>query len=342
MKETKMTNEIIINNKKIGSQHNPFFIAEAGLNHNGDIKIAKQMIDKAIESGADAIKFQTYKSEEFLTESSEYFNFFKNVELSFDEFKELSNYAKEKNFTFFSAPFDMPSADFLNQIDVPCFKIASSDLTNMPLIRHIAKMKKPMIISTGIGTMKEVEEAVNWCLLENNDQIALLHCVANYPALPEETNLSVITSMLKKFSFPIGYSDNGESELVDIAAVSLGACIVEKHYTLDKKFDGPDHFFSIEPKDMKQLTSQLSLIKKMKGTGLKEPTNFEISNKPAIRKSITAKIDIPEGEKLSENNISVKRPEGGIEPKLWDSVISKRSNKLIKKDSMINWNDLIN
>ena len=120
----------------------------------------------------------------------------------------------------------------------------------MPLIRHIAKMKKPMIISTGIGTMKEVEEAVNWCLLENNDQIALLHCVANYPALPEETNLSVITSMLKKFSFPIGYSDNGESELVDIAAVSLGACIVEKHYTLDKKFDGPDHFFSIEPKDM--------------------------------------------------------------------------------------------
>jgi sialic acid synthase SpsE len=148
--------------------------------------------------------------------------------------------------------------------------------------------------------------------------------------------------MLKKFSFPIGYSDNGESELVDIAAVSLGACIVEKHYTLDKKFDGPDHFFSIEPKDMKQLTSQLSLIKKMKGTGLKEPTNFEISNKPAIRKSITAKIDIPEGEKLSENNISVKRPEGGIEPKLWDSVISKRSNKLIKKDSVINWNDLIN
>ena len=334
--------ELIINGKKIGLNQNPYFIAEAGLNHNGDIKIAKQMIDKAIESGVDAIKFQTYKSEEFLTESSEYFNFFKNVELSFDEFNELNNYAKEKNFTFFSAPFDIPSADFLNKINVPCFKIASSDLTNMPLIRHIAKLKKPMIISTGIGTMKEVEEAVNWCLLENNNQIALLHCVANYPALPEETNLNVIKSMMKKFSFPIGYSDNGESTLVDIAAVSLGACIVEKHYTLDKKFDGPDHFFSIEPKDMKQLTSQLLLIKKMKGTGLKEPTNFEISNKPAIRKSITAKIDIPEGEKLSENNISVKRPEGGIEPKLWDSVISKRSNKLIKKDSVINWNDLIN
>jgi sialic acid synthase SpsE len=336
-----MNNEIIINNKKIGSQHNPFFIAEAGLNHNGDIEIAKKMIDKAIESGADAIKFQTYKSEEFLTESSEYFNFFKNVELSFDEFKELNNYAKEKNFTFFSAPFDIPSADFLYKIDVPCFKIASSDLTNMPLIRHIAKMKKPMIISTGIGTMKEIEEAVNWCLSENNDQIALLHCVANYPALPEETNLDAIKSMMKKFNFPIGFSDNGESELVDIAAVSLGACIVEKHYTLDKKFDGPDHSFSIEPKDLKNLTSQLSLIKKIKGTGLKQPTDFELLNKPAIRKSITAKVDILKGEKLTENNMSIKRPEGGIEPKSWDSLLSKCTNKLIKKDSVIKWDDLI-
>ena len=336
-----MNNEIIINNKKIGSQHNPFFIAEAGLNHNGDIEIAKKMIDKAIESGADAIKFQTYKSEEFLTESSEYFDFFKNVELSFDEFKELNNYAKEKNFTFFSAPFDIPSADFLYKIDVPCFKIASSDLTNMPLIRHIAKMKKPMIISTGIGTMKEIEEAVNWCLSENNDQIALLHCVANYPALPEETNLDAIKSMMKKFNFPIGFSDNGESELVDIAAVSLGACIVEKHYTLDKKFDGPDHSFSIEPKDLKNLTSQLSLIKKIKGTGLKQPTDFELLNKPAIRKSITAKVDILKGEKLTENNMSIKRPEGGIEPKSWDSLLSKCTNKLIKKDSVIKWDDLI-
>jgi len=336
-----MTYEIIINNKKIGSQYNPYFIAEAGLNHNGDIKIAKQMIDNAIESGADAIKFQTYKSEEFLTESSEYFDFFKNVELSYDEFKELNDYAKEKNFTFFSAPFDIPSADFLNQIDVPCFKIASSDLTNMPLIRHIAKMNKPMIISTGISTMNEVEEAVNWCLSEKNDQIALLHCVANYPALPEETNLDAIKSMMKKFNFPIGFSDNGESELVDIAAVSLGACIVEKHYTLDKKFDGPDHSFSIEPKDLKNLTSQLSLIKKIKGTGLKQPTDFELLNKPAIRKSITAKVDILKGEKLTENNMSIKRPEGGIEPKSWDSLLSKCTNKLIKKDSVIKWDDLI-
>ena len=158
-------------------------------------------------------------------------------------------------------------------------------------------------------------------------------------------SISIATFLMKsnqqKFDFPIGYSDNGESELVDIAAVSLGACIIEKHYTLNKKFDGPDHAFSIEPNKLKQLISQLSLIKKMTGTGLKQPTSLEISNKPAIRKSITAKIDIEKGEKLNEHNISVKRPEGGIEPKSWNDVISKSANKLIKKDSVIKWDDLV-
>lgn len=335
------SNELKINGKKIGSNYKLYFVAEAGLNHNGDIKIAKQMIDKAIESGADAIKFQTYKSEEFLTESSEYFNFFKSVELSYEEFKEISDYAKSKNLTFFSAPFDIPSADFLNQIKVPCFKIASSDLTNMPLIRHIAKMNKPMIISTGIGTLEEVEDAVNWCLSEGNNQLALLHCVANYPALPEEANLSAINTLMNKFNFPVGYSDNGESTLVALAAVSMGACIIEKHYTLNKKFDGPDHSFSIEPSALKQLISQLCITEKMKGTGKKIPNPSEISNRNTIRKSITAKIDIQEGEKLSENNLSIKRPEGGIEPKFWDSVINKQTNKLIKKDTSICWNDIL-
>ena len=333
--------ELIINGKKIGLNQNPYFIAEAGLNHNGDIKIAKQMIDKAIESGVDAIKFQTYKSEEFLTESSEYFNFFKNVELSFEEFEEISNYAKNKNFTFFSAPFDITSADFLNQINVPCFKIASSDLTNMPLIRHIAKMKKPMIISTGIGTMPEIEDAINWCLLEDNTQLALLHCVANYPALPEEANLNAINTMMNKFSFPIGYSDNGESTLVDLTAVSMGASIIEKHFTLDKKLDGPDHSFSIEPSGLKQLVSQLTVIEKMKGTGLKIPNPSETSNSNAIRKSITAKNNIEEGEEFSKNNLSIKRPSGGIEPKHWDTVLKKKSNKFIKKDTIIHWEDAL-
>lgn len=332
---------IKINNREIGQNKKTYFIAEAGLNHNGDINIAKKLVDKAFESGADAIKFQTYKSEEFLAESSEYFKFFKNVELSYDEFKEISDYARSKNITFFSAPFDIPSADFLNKIDVPCFKIASSDITNMPLIRHIAKMKKPMIISTGIGTIHEIEDAINWCFLEGNNQLILLHCVANYPALPDETNLSVINALKTKFNLPVGYSDNGESTLVDLSAVCFGANVIEKHFTIDKKLEGPDHSFSIDPDGLKNLILQIRSIEQMHGNGIKTPQQSELSNKQAIRKSITAKKDIEKDENFSQNNLSIKRPSGGIEPKYWDIVLDRKSNKFIKKDTLIHWNDVL-
>ena len=332
--------QFTINNKIIGPNQKPFFIAEAGLNHNGDIEIAKKMIDEAIASGADAIKFQTYKSEEFLTESSEYFDFFKNVELSFEEFKELNNYAKNKNFTFFSAPFDISSANFLHEIDVPCFKIASSDLTNMPLIKHIASMKKPMIISTGIGTMEEIEDAVNWCTTEGNNEIALLHCVANYPAQPHEVNMNAMLDMQKKFDFPIGYSDNGESLLVDLVAAALGAQIIEKHFTLSKEMPGPDHAFSIEPNELKSLISQIEEIFIIKGSEIKAPQPSEIKNRDLIRKSITAKHDLNQGDIITQNDILFKRPAGGIEPKSISLVLNKKLKTNIKKNSQIMWSDL--
>ena len=332
--------QFTINNKIIGPNQKPFFIAEAGLNHNGDIEIAKKMIDEAIASGADAIKFQTYKSEEFLTESSEYFDFFKNVELSFEEFKELNNYAKNKSFTFFSAPFDISSANFLHEIDVPCFKIASSDLTNMPLIRHIASMKKPMIISTGIGTIEEIEDAVNWCKDEGNNELALLHCVANYPAQPNEVNMNAMLDMQKKFAFPIGYSDNGESLLVDLVAAALGAQIIEKHFTLSKEMPGPDHAFSIEPNDLKSLISQIEEIFTIKGTNIKTPQPSEIKNRDLIRKSITAKHDLNQGDLITQNDILFKRPAGGIEPKSISMVLNKKLKTNIKKNSQILWSDL--
>ena len=332
---------IKIDKKEIGENHETFFIAEAGLNHNGDIDIAKKLIDKAFESGADAIKFQTFRSEEFLAESSEYFDFFKNAELSHAEFTELSNYASTKDIIFFSAPFDIPSADFLNKINVPCFKIASSDITNMPLIRHIAKMKKPMIISTGIGTMQEIEDAINWCHAEGNNEIILLHCVANYPTLPEETNLLAINTLKTKFNCPVGYSDNGESTLVDLTAVSLGANVVEKHFTIDKNLEGPDHFFSIDPPSLKDLLLQIRTIEKIRGNGIKIPQQSEILNRIAIRKSITAKNDIEKDEEFSINNLSIKRPSGGIEPKYWDDVVNRKANKFIKKDTIIDWKDTL-
>lgn len=328
-----------IDGKEIGNQ--TYFIAEAGLNHNGDIKIAKKLIEEANDSGADAIKFQTYKTENFITQSNPYFKFFKKVELSYEEFGEIKDYAKKVGITFFSTPFDTESVDYLDKIGVPCFKVASSDITNMPLIRHIAKKKKPMIISTGSSTLQEIQDSIHWCTFEGNSRIALLHCVANYPALPEESNLLSINTLKDIFHMPIGYSDNGDLILVDIVAISLGASIIEKHFTLDKKMKGPDHSFSIQPRDLKKLIHETRLIEKIKGSGIKMPQQSEISIRNIARRSITAKDDIKKGEEITGKKLSIKRPSDGIEPKYYDRILGKKANKDMKKDTTIYWKDIM-
>lgn len=330
---------ISIDNKKIGKGQNVYFIAEAGLNHNGDVKIAKKMINEAHICGADAIKFQTYKAELFLSESSQYFKFFKDVELDFEEFGELKDHAKSIGITFFSAPFDIESADYLKKINVPCFKIASADLTNIPLLAHIANMNLPMIISTGLATMQEIQEAVNICNYHGNKNLALLHCVANYPTLPEETNMNSINTMKERFGIPVGYSDNGDSTLVDLVAASIGADIIEKHFTLDRKMQGPDHSFSIDPLSLKNLIAEIRLVEKIKGDGIKVPQKSEINNRNAIRKSITASRNIQKGEQLIDSNLSIKRPAVGIEPKYLTKILGKKVNKNIDKDIPITWLD---
>lgn len=329
-----------IGNKKIGDDHPTFFIAEGGLNHNGDIKLAKNLIDKAFEAGASAIKFQTYQTEEFVRKSNKYFDLFKQAQLSYEEFGELSDYSKSKDLTFFSAPFDIESADYLKKIGVPCFKIASSDLINIPLIKHVAKMNLPMIISTGLATMDEVEQAVNCCLYEGNNKIALLHCIAHYPTIPEESNLNAITTMKKQFPFPIGYSDNGESTLVDLAAVSLGANLIEKHFTLDKKMEGPDHSFSIDPNGLKDLMKQIRTIEEIKGDGEKIPRRSELEGRYFIRTSITTRNPIKKGETFSKENLGIKRPAEGIEPKYYEQILGRKAKRDLDLDSAIKWEDL--
>jgi N-acetylneuraminate synthase/N,N'-diacetyllegionaminate synthase len=326
---------IKIENKEIGNDKPVYVVAEAGLNHNGDIKLAKQLIEKAVECGADAIKFQTFKTEEFLTTNSPYFDNFKNVELSYEEFGELNNYSKNLEISFFSAPFDLESAIYLNTLDVPCFKIASSDLTNFPLIKKIANFGKPMIISTGLANMKEIEEVVELCQSQNNEQLILLHSVSNYPTLPDETNLKVIDSLKQKFDYPIGYSDNGDSILVDIASVCMGANMLERHFTLDRKLEGPDHFFSITPTEFKELIQQIRIIEKIKGDGNKKPQDSELQLLKQIRKSLTARRDIQKGQIFTPENIAIKRPEDGIEPKYYDDIIGKKAVVNIKKDTSL-------
>lgn len=335
-----MDSLVEIDKTRIGDNEPTYFIAEAGLNHNGDMNTAKQLIETAKDCGANAIKFQTFKTEEFLSKSSQYFDLFKDVELTYEEFGELFDYAKNIDISFFSSPFDITSADALNDLNVPCFKIASSDLTNFPLLEHISKFNTPMIISTGLATMNEIIETIEICK-QNNNQLIILHCIANYPTQPDETNLDAILTMKQKFPFPIGYSDNGDSTLVDLVAVSLGATIIEKHFTLDKNSKGPDHSFSIEPNELKKLISQIRQIKQIKGNGIKSPQESEVPNINAIRKSITTKSDLQENQILTMNDLSIKRPASGIEPKFFNQVLGKKLKKFIKQDTPISWNDLL-
>ena len=335
-----MDSLVEIDKTRIGDNEPTYFIAEAGLNHNGDMNTAKQLIETAKDCGANAIKFQTFKTEEFLSKSSQYFDLFKDVELTYEEFGELFDYAKNIDISFFSSPFDITSADALNNLNVPCFKIASSDLTNFPLLEHISKFNTPMIISTGLATMNEIIETIEICK-QNNNQLIILHCIANYPTQPDETNLDAILTMKQKFPFPIGYSDNGDSTLVDLVAVSLGATVIEKHFTLDKNSKGPDHSFSIEPNELKKLISQIRQIKQIKGNGIKSPQESEVPNINAIRKSITAKSDLQENQILTMNDLSIKRPASGIEPKFFNQVLGKKLKKFIKQDTPISWNDLL-
>lgn len=324
-----------IDGKKIGENEKTYFIAEGGLNHNGDVEIAKKLTEEAHIAGADAIKFQTYKTEKFVTRTNKYYSFFKDVELSFEEFKEIQNFAKNIGITFFSSPFDLESVYFLKQIDVPCFKIASSEITNMPLLHNIAKMQVPMIISTGGATLLEIDEALKCCQSVGNSNIALMHCVLNYPAQPNEVNLKAMNTLREEFKIPIGYSDNGESSLVDLIAVGLGANLIEKHFTLDKKMNGPDHAFSIEPNELKILISQIRLIEEMRGDGKKIPQPSEINIKPITRKSLIATTNISKGEVFSEINVSIKRPAEGIEPKYFEQIIGKKAKKDIREDEAI-------
>ncbi len=329
-----------IDGRTIGPHKPTYFIAEAGLNHNTDIKLAKKLIEEAHNCGADAVKFQTFKSEKFLTTTSNYYDGFKQAELAYDKFAELKDYAKGIGITFFSAPFDIESANFLKKIGVPCFKIASGDLTDLPLIKHIAKMNMPMIISTGLATMEEVDEVVNLCMFQSNKKIALLHCVAHYPTDPEEANLLAMDTMRKRFHLPVGYSDNGESLLVDIVAASMGANLIEKHFTIDRKLPGPDHFFSIDPPRLKDLISKIRIIEQMRSDGIKLPQISEVKNRQDTRKSITAAQDIDENEIITAEKLLTKRPAIGIKPKYFERIIGKKANKKIKKDTAIQWEDI--
>lgn len=331
-----------------------YIIAEAGVNHNGDINLAKRLIEAAKESGADAVKFQTFKAEEIVSLTAEkapyqinntgnlesQYDMLKALELSEDAFHELTKYAEERGITFLSTPFDHQSADFLDKIGIPLFKIPSGEITNIPLLKHIGQKKKPVILSTGMSTLGEVEEAISVLKGSGTTDITLLHCTTSYPAPIDSVNLTAMETLRCAFKLPVGYSDHTEGITIPIAAAALGACVIEKHFTLDKNMPGPDHKASLEPDELKAMVKAIRDVEIAMGDGVKVPTDAERENIKVARKSIVAKRDIKSGESLNKDTIAVKRPGTGISPKYFQDIIGKHTRSNIGRDQILNWSDL--
>jgi len=328
-----------------------FIIAEAGVNHNGSIDLAHQLINVAVESGADAIKFQTFKADKLIsknapkadyqkqtTDASEsQFEMIKKLELDVDAHKELITHCQEKKILFLSTPFDHDSIDMLNDLGLEIFKIPSGEITNLPYLRHIGSLKKQVILSTGMSTLKEVGDALA-ILVEagmEKENITVLHTNTMYPTPMEDVNLNAMLTIQKKFDVAVGYSDHTLGIEVDIAAVAMGASIVEKHFTLDKTIKGPDHQASLEPHELNAMILAIRNVEKALGDGVKAPSESEQPNMIVVRKSIVAAQPIKKGEKITEDHISTKRPGIGISPMKWDEVVESKSIKDYQVDEPI-------
>lgn len=342
---------ISIGNKRIGEGNPCFIIAEAGVNHNGDLNLAKKLIDVASEAGADAIKFQTFISENLVTPSAgkadyqkknvsastSQFQMLKKLELSEADFSKLSTYATQKGLIFLSTAFDDESIEILIRLEIPAFKIPSGEITNLPSIEKIGMQKKPVILSTGMSTIEEIQEAVD-CLLEKGCvEIVILHCTTNYPAPLESVNLRAMDTIHDIFHLPVGYSDHTEGIIVPIAAVARGACLIEKHITLDRTLPGPDHAASIEPDELKDMIVSIRKVEQALGNSDKNPDSCELSNRDIVRKSIVASVNILKGSILTESMLTLKRPGTGIEPKNLKNLVGKRVIREIIKDTLISW-----
>jgi N,N'-diacetyllegionaminate synthase len=346
--------KIKIANRLIGEGEPCFIIAEAGINHNGDVNLAKKLIDVAKEAGADAVKFQTFKAEEVVSkcaEKAEYqkqatgveesqFEMIKKFELTEKDFGELSAYARKKGIVFISSPFDKKSVDLLDELGVPAFKIASGEITNFPLLKHIARKKKPIILSTGMSTFGEIEEALEAIGEEGAEEIILLHCVSSYPAKVEDMNLRAIETLGHAFKLPVGLSDHTLGITIPIVAVALGACVIEKHFTLDKSLPGPDHQASLEPEELKQMIKAVREVEKAMGNGIKNPTEEEEEMKRIVRRSIVARVEISEGTLITEEMLDIKRPGTGVEPKYMNKVIGAVARCRIEQDEPLTMNKL--
>lgn len=341
---------IFIAGKKIGYSSSPFVIAEAGVNHNGSLDLALRLIDAAADAGADAVKFQTFRAEQVVTASGEMADYQKRntgkeenqvemlrkLELDEKYYPALIKRAEERNIIFLSTPHGgMESADLLQKFKIPAFKFGSGDLTNLPLLEYAAKFKKPMLISTGMGNLKEIREAVGAIRKAGNKQILVFQCTTDYPLSFKNVNLKAMRTLMKEPEILVGYSDHTIDSQAALMAATLGACMLEKHLTLDRKMAGPDHSASMEPSEFKEMVRQIRLVPEILGSSEKKLLKCEEQYVLVARKSLVALKDISKGEKFTVENLTIKRPGTGLPPKYYARILGKTSKKNIKKDSLI-------
>jgi N,N'-diacetyllegionaminate synthase len=342
-------NRVCIGERIVGQGSPCFIIAEAGVNHNGDLMLAKRLVDAAADAGADAVKFQTFKADRVVsthaakaryqkqTTGSEesQLEMVRRLELPADAFRELRDHSDQRGLVFLSTPFDDESADLLQQLGVPAFKIPSGEVVNHPFLERIARMGKPMIVSTGMCYLSEVDEAVRVIRRAGNESLILLHCVSNYPADPEDVNLRAMQTMKTAFGLPVGYSDHTLGVEILLAAVAMGACVIEKHFTLDRTLPGPDHRASLEPTELTTLVRGIRKVESALGLGRKEPAASEADTAAVARRSLVAACDIPPGTVLGEQHIAIKRPGTGLPPFLRQYLIGRQTKDAIPADAML-------
>ncbi|MGM0608385.1 MAG: N-acetylneuraminate synthase family protein [Candidatus Muiribacteriota bacterium] len=331
---------MLINKFEINNNKKPFIIAEIGVNHNGNINLAKKMISNAKNAGAHAVKFQTWSKkslygEKFLEDKPDFEKQIDEFSLTFSEFKELASFCKKENIIFSATPFSEEEVDFLVEMDVQFLKVASMDLNNYPFLDYIAKKNIPVFLSTGFAQKEEINKALEVIKNTGNRQIVLMHCVADYPPLPETLNLENIKWMIDRFKIPVGYSDHSLNIYPCLYAVYNGACVVERHFTLDKNMEGWDHKISSDEKELNELVLQSGIIPAMRGQYEREVSNEELDKRKNFRRSIVAKKDILSGDRFTKENIYLARPGFGIPPEEYDNLLGVEAKKDYKAGEII-------
>jgi len=349
--EYSQRNEIKIGDSTIGDKNPCYIIAEIGINHNGDLEVAKKLIDIAVDSGANAVKFQKRDLESIYqkqilenptldSQGTEILiDVLNEVEFNEEDFKKIIDHCKEKKITFLCTPWDIHSVDFLEKFDVPAYKIASADMTNLPLIKYISKTGKPIIISTGMSSMEEIEKTVDF-IKKENAEFLLLHCNSTYPSPVELLNLNLIPVLREKFDVPIGYSGHESGIIPSVTASSMGAVMIERHITLDKTMEGLDQAASLEPEELKKMVEYIRESEKSKGDTNKKMTRGEILQREVLGKSIVCASEIKKGDIFSEENIEIKSPSRGLSPQFYYELLGGKSSRDIKKGGYLQKEDL--